>query len=281
MRKGCFVKSLVLSPLPVLAAVLLGMSWVQAQAQTSSREVLLGVSKVGQSAVSPAIAEQDAKAQYDSANSMMRRGQAAAGQRQLEQLVANYPDSEAADRARQDLVALYGGTKSNSAFSGESRISYLGRPEAQAPAAPSAISAWRTTVRPSGGARVTPQEDLRASAGDLVFFSEGSAELGARARKALSAQAAWLVRNGDRAVLVEGHADGEGSASEQRALSLARAEAVRSRLVEEGVEPVRIRVVGHAADRRVALCADLSCASQNRRAATTIGGAADAHLSPR
>ena len=139
MRKGCFVKSLVLSPLPVLAAVLLGMSWVQAQAQTSSREVLLGVSKVGQSAVSPAIAEQDAKAQYDSANSMMRRGQAAAGQRQLEQLVANYPDSEAADRARQDLVALYGGTKSNSAFSGESRISYLGRPEAQAPAAPSAI----------------------------------------------------------------------------------------------------------------------------------------------
>src|SRR6188474_2419067 len=37
--------------------------------------------------------------------------------------------------------------------------------------------------------------EFQAQVGDRVFFSEGSAELGTRARTALEAQAAWLKRN--------------------------------------------------------------------------------------
>src|SRR6185295_13919053 len=72
--------------------------------------------------------------------------------------------------------------------------------------------------------------DFQALVGDRVFFSEGSAELGARARKALAAQAAWLTRHPGVRVTVEGHADDPGG--DDVTLSEHRAEAVRQRLIE-------------------------------------------------
>ena len=48
-----------------------------------------------------------------------------------------------------------------------------------------------------------------------MFFSEGSAELGTRARTALEAQAAWLKRNAAVPVTIEGHADDAGAISAQ------------------------------------------------------------------
>ncbi len=124
----------------------------------------------------------------------------------------------------------------------------------------------------------TAQQILRDAAGDLVFFSEGSAELGARARKALAAQAEWLKQNPALPVLVEGHADDTGSVNELKLLAASRAAAVRDRLIEEGVAPERIRTTGFGADSRVALCTDQSCASQNRRVMTVVGERAQAQL---
>ena len=90
---------------------------------------------------------------------------------------------------------------------------------------------------------VSIQSKLRVDAGDRVFFATGSAELGSRARSALAAQAKWLMRWREFEAAIEGHADEPGSEQENIVLSEQRAEAVRDRLIQEGVEPSRIAVV--------------------------------------
>ena len=118
--------------------------------------------------------------------------------------------------------------------------------------------------------------EFQAQVGDRVFFSEGSAELGARARTALEAQAAWLKRHTALPVTVEGHADDAGAISHNLEVSRRRAEAVRRRLIESGVAPERIRTVAYGRERPIAECGEPSCAAQNRRAVTVVGAPAAA-----
>lgn len=113
--------------------------------------------------------------------------------------------------------------------------------------------------------------EFQSQVGDRVFFSEGSAELGARARTALAAQAAWLKRNTAVPVIIEGHADDSEAASYSLEVSQRRAEAVRRRLIETGVAPERIRIVAYGRERLIAECALPGCAAQNRRAVTVVG----------
>jgi outer membrane protein OmpA-like peptidoglycan-associated protein len=115
--------------------------------------------------------------------------------------------------------------------------------------------------------------EFQASVGDRVFFSQGSADLGTRARLAIEAQAAWLLRNPTLPVVVEGHADDSASGEQDRELSQHRAEAVRRRLVLAGVVPERIRTVAYGRQRLVADCRSAACSAQNRRAVTVVGGA--------
>jgi outer membrane protein OmpA-like peptidoglycan-associated protein len=114
------------------------------------------------------------------------------------------------------------------------------------------------------------QAKLRNETGDRVFFSAGSAKLGSRARSALSAQAAWLNRWHEFEIAVEGHADDPGSDADNLALATRRAEAVRRRLVEEGVAPARLAIVAQGRGRRVAPCAASACTAQNRRTVTFV-----------
>ena len=111
--------------------------------------------------------------------------------------------------------------------------------------------------------------EFQAVVGDRVFFSEGSAELGARARKALGAQALWLAQHPAIRVTIEGHADDPGGLDHQ--LSEDRAEAVRRRLVEAGIAPERIRTVAYGRRQLVAACDNPLCPPQNRRAVTVVG----------
>lgn len=129
-------------------------------------------------------------------------------------------------------------------------------------------------LHPFFPARADEASDFKSSVGDRVFFSEGSAELGARARFALDAQAAWLLRHPGLAVTVEGHADDLGPGDYNLQLSQQRAEAVRQRLVEAGVTAERVRTEGHGRAHLVADCASASCAAQNRRAVTVVGAPA-------
>jgi peptidoglycan-associated lipoprotein len=220
--------------------------------------------------------EGEARDAYNDVRETLKRGEPRSAQRLLEQLIAQFPDTQTADQARRDLVELYsaeGTQRTRAAPVGEP--SYLGamRPRVPAsgrlPAAPvgsETLNGWRPVVRHAR----TLQGNFRAVAGDRVFFDEGSAELGARALVVLAAQAAWLKRYPQTAVVVEGHAVEPGTAGENSALAASRAEAVRGRLLEAGVEAERIATMAYGRDRPVAACAEPQCAAQNRRAISVV-----------
>ena len=113
--------------------------------------------------------------------------------------------------------------------------------------------------------------EFQTQVGDRVFFSEGSAELGARARVALEAQATWLKRHTSLAVTIEGHADDAETIGHNLEVSRRRAEAVRRRLIESGVAAERIGTAAYGRERPIARCNEPWCAVQNRRAVTVVG----------
>lgn len=128
---------------------------------------------------------------------------------------------------------------------------------------------WSTEIR-----RVKAlTQDFQASTGDRIFFGEGSADLGSRARVVLSAQAEWLKRFPQVPVVISAHADDRGSREFNEDLSIRRGEAVKARLMAEGVPEVRIRVIPHGREVRLAPCDSTACAAQNRRVVTIIGDA--------
>lgn len=110
---------------------------------------------------------------------------------------------------------------------------------------------------------------LRLAVGDRVFFAPDSSELGTKAGLALFGQAHWLVGTGSKAVIV-GHGDDGGSAEANLAIGLLRAEAVRNRLIENGVPADRLRVVSAGRSQRIATCEEAYCRVHNRRAVIVI-----------
>jgi len=116
-------------------------------------------------------------------------------------------------------------------------------------------------------------EEFVASIGDRVFFDTDSAELSAQARQTLDSQARWLNEYSRFRIVIEGHADERGTREYNIALGARRATAVRDYLVALGVGANRIRTISYGKERPVALCNDISCWLQNRRAVTVIENA--------
>lgn len=202
--------------------------------------------------------------------------------RTFEGLIARYPATAAATLARRQLGDLYR-TDAAAGQNGDARASGRGLvplpgPALLAPAgAPVALPAapevqvgrgqiWDQELRRNG----TIQSKLRNEAGDRVFFGPGSFELGSRARTALAAQAQWLKRWHEFEAAIEGHADEPGTDQDNLTLSIRRAEAVRQRLIDEGVEPSRLAAVPLGRAERLASCDDPDCRAQNRRAVTLV-----------
>ena len=73
---------------------------------------------------------------------------------------------------------------------------------------------------------------------------------------------------------IEGHADERGTREYNLALGARRAQTVRDYLVSRGVAASRIRTISYGKERPVALCDDISCWSQNRRAVTDLNAGA-------
>jgi peptidoglycan-associated lipoprotein len=73
---------------------------------------------------------------------------------------------------------------------------------------------------------------------------------------------------------MEGHADERGTREYNFALGARRAQAARDYLASRGVNASRIKTISFGKERPVAVCDDISCWSQNRRAVTVLGGAA-------
>ncbi|MGQ8632454.1 peptidoglycan-associated lipoprotein Pal, partial [Agrobacterium sp. DKPNP3] len=109
--------------------------------------------------------------------------------------------------------------------------------------------------------------------GDRIFFDTDSTSIRADAQQTLQRQAQWLARYPKYAITVEGHADERGTREYNLALGARRAAATRDFLISQGVPANRMKTISYGKERPVAVCDDISCWSQNRRAVTVLGGA--------
>ena len=114
------------------------------------------------------------------------------------------------------------------------------------------------------------QQDFVVNVGDRVFFETDSTELTPQARATLEKQAQWLQTYNQYAFTIEGHADERGTREYNIALGARRAQTVREYLASRGVSPQRMRTISYGKERPVAVCNDISCWSQNRRAVTVL-----------
>ena len=122
----------------------------------------------------------------------------------------------------------------------------------------------------AGAAIPGSQQYFVVNVGDRVFYETDSSELTDQARTTLDKQAQWLTNYNRYAFTIEGHADERGTREYNIALGARRAETVREYLVSRGVSGQRMRTISYGKERPVALCNDISCWSQNRRAVTVL-----------
>jgi peptidoglycan-associated lipoprotein len=127
----------------------------------------------------------------------------------------------------------------------------------------------------SGAGASTPgsKQDFTVNVGDRIFFDTDSSVVRADAQQILARQAQWLNQYPSYSIMVEGHADERGTREYNLALGARRAAAARDYLVSRGVAGNRLKTNSYGKERPVAVCDDISCWSQNRRAVTLLGGA--------
>jgi peptidoglycan-associated lipoprotein len=127
----------------------------------------------------------------------------------------------------------------------------------------------------NGAGAATPgsAQDFTVNVGDRIFFDTDSTSIRADASQTLTRQAQWLARYPKYAITVEGHADERGTREYNLALGARRAAATKDFLVSKGVPANRMKTISYGKERPVAVCDDISCWSQNRRAVTVLNGA--------
>jgi peptidoglycan-associated lipoprotein len=134
------------------------------------------------------------------------------------------------------------------------------------------ITACANQQAQNAGAAATPgsQQDFVVNVGDRVFFTTDSSELSPQSRATLDKQAQWLNNYSQYSFTIEGHADERGTREYNLALGARRAQVVRDYLISRGIAASRMRTISYGKERPVAVCNDISCWSQNRRAVTVL-----------
>ena len=125
----------------------------------------------------------------------------------------------------------------------------------------------------SSTAKPGSAQDFVVNVGDRVLFTTDSSSVNADGRVILDRQAQWLNQYGQYTFTIEGHADERGTREYNLALGARRATAVKRYLVSRGVSSGRMKTLSFGKERPVAVCNDISCWSQNRRAVTVLNGA--------
>ena len=111
-------------------------------------------------------------------------------------------------------------------------------------------------------------EFLATGVKDRVFFATNKSILTTAARDTLRKQAAWMRKNKDITVSVEGHADERGTREYNLALGDRRANAVKDYLLTYGISGGRIAVISYGKERPVNSGSSPLAWSQNRRSVT-------------
>lgn len=129
------------------------------------------------------------------------------------------------------------------------------------------------TNNPNASAPPGSAQDFVVNVGDRVFFESDQSDLTPQARATLDKQVQWLQQYAQYNFTVEGHADERGTREYNIALGARRAQTVRDYLVSRGIPAQRMRTISYGKERPVAVCNDISCWSQNRRAVTVLNSA--------
>ena len=111
-------------------------------------------------------------------------------------------------------------------------------------------------------------EFLATGVKDRVFFATNKSILTTAARDTLRKQAAWMRKNKDITVTVEGHADERGTREYNLALGDRRANAVKDYLLTYGISGGRLSVISYGKERPVNSGSSPLAWSQNRRSVT-------------
>jgi peptidoglycan-associated lipoprotein len=209
--------------------------------------------------VAPSAFASDALQDHPTASELFTDGMDAAAdhandsaRRIFAELIANYPGSPEALRARHVLATLDNGEESEEHQAVE------------------ADEAERTSKY---------RRAFLVDVGDRVFFAESSATIGGRARSIIENQARWLKARPALTVTVIGRADDGGSRGAALALSRQRAEAVRDRLIAGGIDAGRIAIRAVGDKDRIALCKTPLCEAQNRNSEVLIDALRGASVS--
>jgi peptidoglycan-associated lipoprotein len=115
-------------------------------------------------------------------------------------------------------------------------------------------------------------QEFNGRIGDTVHFETDSPELTPEGRSIVNAQAVWLRQYSSYPISIEGHADERGTREYNIALGAKRAETVKNFLISQGIDSRRLRTLSYGKERPVAVCDNITCWSQNRRAVTVLGG---------
>jgi peptidoglycan-associated lipoprotein len=122
----------------------------------------------------------------------------------------------------------------------------------------------------TGSAAEGSAAEFQSAVGDRVFFEMDQSTLNSGAKTLLSSQAQWLISNSDYNVVLEGHADEQGTREYNLALGARRANSVKEYLVSLGVSGDRLQTVSYGKERPIEICSAESCYSQNRRAVSVL-----------
>ncbi len=119
---------------------------------------------------------------------------------------------------------------------------------------------------------VTPgtAEDFAARVGAKVYFDFNMYDLKEESQNKLAVQAEWLNMYKDVVVKIEGHCDERGTNAYNQGLGSRRANAVKSFLLERGVESSRIKVVSYGEAKPEVAEHNEEAWAQNRRSITVV-----------
>ena len=109
---------------------------------------------------------------------------------------------------------------------------------------------------------------LASGVADRVFFATNKSVLTTASRDTLRKQAAWMRKNKDVTVTLEGHADERGTREYNLALGERRANAVKDYLMTYGISSNRLSVISYGKERPVNSGSNPLAWSQNRRSVT-------------
>ena len=111
-------------------------------------------------------------------------------------------------------------------------------------------------------------EYLATGVPDRVFFATNKSILTTASRDTLRKQAAWMRKNKDANISVEGHADERGTREYNLALGDKRANSVKDYLLTYGISGKRMAVISYGKERPVNSGSTPLAWSQNRRSVT-------------